>query len=164
VTKLRNIRSDPSRNDRAALDRHRQPDFISQGRISLAEAEQLFAAFRGTLNAYLWGGVALVHDTLSSARQSSSLLVAAILAVAALHTQDNGQSFDRCYVMLSELASQTMFQRYHTLDDIRGLCIGAFWLSDLSWKLSGLAVRIATELNIHQHCARALLMVSSIRL
>jgi hypothetical protein len=156
VTKLRNIRSDPSRNDRAALDRHRQPDFISQGRITLAEAEQLFAAFRGTLNAYLWSGVALVHDTLSSARESSSLLVAAILAVAALHTQDNGESFDRCYVILSELASATMFQRYHTLDDIRGLCIGAFWLSDLSWKLSGLAVRIATELNIHQHCARAL--------
>jgi hypothetical protein len=156
VTKLRNIRSDPSRGDRTTIDRHRQPDFITQGRISLAEAEELFAAFRGTLNAYLWGGVALVHETLSSARQSSSLLVAAILAVAALHTQDDGQSFDRCYVVLSELASQTMFQRYHTLDDIRGLCIGAFWLSDLSWKLSGLAVRIATELNIHQHCARAL--------
>ncbi|SCO34708.1 related to Transcriptional activator of proteases prtT [Fusarium fujikuroi] len=156
ATKLRNIRSDPSRDGRAALDRHRQPDFISQGRITLAEAESLFAAFQGTLNAYLWGGVALVHDTLSSARESSSLLVAAILAVAALHTQDDGQSFDRCYVVFAELASQAMFQRYHTLDDIRGLCIGAFWLSDLSWKLSGLAVRIATELNIHQHCARAL--------
>lgn len=156
ATKLRNIRSDPSRDGRAALDRHRQPDFISQGRITLAEAENLFAAFQGTLNAYLWGGVALVHDTLSSARESSSLLVAAILAVAALHTQDDGQGFDRCYVVFAELASQAMFQRYHTLDDIRGLCIGAFWLSDLSWKLSGLAVRIATELNIHQHCARAL--------
>ncbi|KAG7436382.1 Transcriptional activator of proteases prtT [Fusarium oxysporum f. sp. raphani] len=156
ATKLRNIRSDPSSDGRAALDRRHQPDFISQGRISLAEAEHLFSAFQGTLNAYLWGGVALVHDTLSSARESSSLLVAAILAVAALHTQDDGQRFDRCYVVLAELASQAMFQRYHTLDDIRGLCIGAFWLSDLSWKLSGLAVRIATELNIHQHCARAL--------
>ncbi|KAL7769782.1 hypothetical protein ACKLNR_001166 [Fusarium oxysporum f. sp. zingiberi] len=156
ATKLRNIRSDPSSDGRAALDRRHQPDFISQGRISLVEAEHLFSAFQGTLNAYLWGGVALVHDTLSSARESSSLLVAAILAVAALHTQDAGQSFDRCYVVLAELASQAMFQRYHTLDDIRGLCIGAFWLSDLSWKLSGLAVRIATELNIHQHCARAL--------
>ncbi|RBR07598.1 hypothetical protein FVER53590_12737 [Fusarium verticillioides] len=156
ATKLRNIRSDPSRDGRAALDRHRQPDFISQGRITLTEAENLFTAFQGTLNAYLWAGVALVHDTLSSARESSSLLVAATLAVAALHTQDDGQSFDRCYVVFAELASQAMFQRYHTLDDIRGLCIGAFWLSDLSWKLSGLAVRIATELNIHQHCARAL--------
>ncbi|RBQ79697.1 hypothetical protein FVER14953_12737 [Fusarium verticillioides] len=142
ATKLRNIRSDPSRDGRAALDRHRQPDFISQGRITLTEAENLFTAFQGTLNAYLWAGVALVHDTLSSARESSSLLVAATLAVAALHTQDDGQSFDRCYVVFAELASQAMFQRYHTLDDIRGLCIGAFWLSDLSWKLSGLAVSI----------------------
>ncbi|KAM0330222.1 hypothetical protein ACHAQA_004397 [Verticillium albo-atrum] len=158
VTKLRNIRSDPgSRADALlAATRSGEPDFIAQGRVPLAEAEQLFARFRGTLNAYLWGGIALLHDNLLSARQSSPLLVAAILAVTALHAQDEGHSFDRCYPVFLDLASQCMFQRYHTLDDVRGLCIGAFWLSDVSWKLSGLAVRIATELNLHQFCAKAL--------
>lgn len=34
--------------------------------------------------------------------------------------------------------------------------IAAFWLSDASWKLSGHAIRIATELNIHQSFSRAL--------
>ena len=43
-----------------------------------------------------------------------------------------------------------MFSRYHNIDDVRGLCIGAFWLSDVSWTLSGHAIRIATELNLHQ--------------
>ncbi|EEY20207.1 conserved hypothetical protein [Verticillium alfalfae VaMs.102] len=158
VTKLRNIRSDPGSRADALLAARRsgEPDFIAQGRVPLAEAEQLFARFRGTLNAYLWGGVALLHDNLLSARQSSPLLVAAILAVTALHAQDEGVSFDRCYPVFLDLASQCMFQRYHTLDDVRGLCIGAFWLSDVSWKLSGLAVRIATELNLHQFCAKAL--------
>lgn len=49
-----------------------------------------------------------------------------------------------------------MFDRRHQLDDVRALCIGAFWLADLSWKLSGHAVRIATELGIHQSFRKAL--------
>ncbi|CAG9987006.1 unnamed protein product [Clonostachys byssicola] len=158
VTRLRNIRSDPGshRHGPVTSDRGQPMDFIDEDRACLADAEKLFTTFKGTLNAYLWGGVVLVHDTLASARQSSPLLVAAILAVTALHTQDEGQSFDRYYPILLEIAGQSLFQRYHNLDDIRGLCIGAFWLSDVSWKLSGLAVRIATELNIHQSCAKAL--------
>uniref|UniRef100_A0A0B7K4U7 Xylanolytic transcriptional activator regulatory domain-containing protein n=1 Tax=Bionectria ochroleuca TaxID=29856 RepID=A0A0B7K4U7_BIOOC len=105
VTRLRNIRSDPGshRHGPVTSDRGQPMDFIDEDRACLADAEKLFTTFKGTLNAYLWGGV-----------------------------------------------------RYHNLDDIRGLCIGAFWLSDVSWKLSGLAVRIATELNIHQSCAKAL--------
>lgn len=156
VTKLRNIRSDPGAHIHRPSSRQTEPDFISQGRISVEEAEALFASFRGTLNAYLWGGIALVHETLDSVRASSTLLTSAILAVTALHAQDEGRSYDVCYPIFLELVSQTMFDRYHTLDDVRALCIGAFWLSDVSWKLSGLAVRIATELNLHQACAKAL--------
>ncbi|KAG8419424.1 hypothetical protein J3458_004291 [Metarhizium acridum] len=95
-------------------------------------------------------------DFISQGKASSSLLTAAILAVTALHAQDDGTSFDVCYPIFLELVSQAMFDRYHSLDDVRGLCIGAFYLSDLSWKLSGLAVRIATELNLHQFCAMAI--------
>ena len=156
MTKLRNIRSDPGARVHLSSNRAQEPDFIAQGKFSVREAEQLFSAFRGTLNAYLWGGVALVHDSLAATRLSSPILTAAIMAVTALHAKDEGRAFDICYPIFLELASQSMFDRYHTLDDVRGLCIGAFWLSDVSWKLSGLAVRIATELNLHQFCARAL--------
>ncbi|KFG78669.1 putative fungal specific transcription factor [Metarhizium anisopliae] len=156
VTKLRNVRSDPWARMHRPSSPSQKPDFISQGKFNLQEAERLFARFRETLNAYLWGGIALVHDSLEGARASSSLLTAAILAVTALHAQDDGTSFDVCYPIFLELVSQAMFDRYHSLDDVRGLCIGAFYLSDLSWKLSGLAVRIATELNLHQFCAMAI--------
>ncbi|TKW53479.1 Transcriptional activator of proteases prtT [Colletotrichum tanaceti] len=158
VTKLRNIRSDPGARVHLHLpsSRAHEPDFIAQGKFGVQEAEHLFSRFRGTLNAYLWGGIALVHDNLTATRMSSPLLTAAILAVTALHEQDEGRAFDICYPTFLELAGQTMFDRYHSLDDVRGLCIGAFWLSDISWKVSGLAVRIATELNLHQFCAKAL--------
>ena len=157
ATKLRNIRSDPwaHHGQRPPL-KSAETDFIAQGRVSLRDAEYLFDTFRSTLNAYLWGGIALVHETLDAARASSSILTSAILAVTSLHTQDEGRAFDICYPVFLELVSQAVFDRYHTLDDVRGLCIGAFWLSDLSWKLSGLAVRIATELNLHQFCAKSL--------
>ncbi|KAG6031420.1 hypothetical protein E4U41_007573 [Claviceps citrina] len=156
VTKLRNVRSDPWARGHHRPCSPRKADFITQGKVHLHEAEELFARFRETLNAYLWGGIALVHDTLDEVRASSPLLTAAILAVTALHAPGDGRAFDICYPVFLELVSQAMFERYHALDDVRGLCIGAFYLSDLSWKLSGLAVRIATELNLHQFCAMAL--------
>ncbi|OAA78279.1 Zn(2)-C6 fungal-type DNA-binding domain protein [Akanthomyces lecanii RCEF 1005] len=157
ATKLRNIRSDPwAHHSQHPPLKSAESDFIAQGRVSLRDAEYLFDTFRSTLNAYLWGGIALVHETLDAARASSSILTSAILAVTSLHTQDEGRAFDICYPVFLELVSQAVFDRYHTLDDVRGLCIGAFWLSDLSWKLSGLAVRIATELNLHQFCAKSL--------
>ncbi|KAG6280706.1 hypothetical protein E4U47_006598 [Claviceps purpurea] len=153
---LTKLRSDPCTRMRRSSSHTRKADFISQGKFDLEEAERLFSRFRETLNAYLWGGIALVHDTLEETRASSSLLTAAILAVTALHAQDGGRAFDTCYPIFLELVSEALFDRYHALDDVRGLCIGAFYLSDLSWRLLGLAVIIATELNLHQFCAMAL--------
>ncbi|KAG6016442.1 hypothetical protein E4U43_003650 [Claviceps pusilla] len=150
LTKLRNVRSHPWARIHRTPSQTLKADFIAQGKFDLLEAERLFARFRETLNAYLWGGIALAHDTLDEVRASSSLLTAAILAVTALHAQDDGRAFDVCYSIFLELVTQAVFDRHQVLDDVRGLCIGAFYLSDLSWKLSGLAVRIATELNLHQ--------------
>ncbi|KAH6669797.1 putative fungal-specific transcription factor [Halenospora varia] len=149
VTKLRNLRSNPqskSRQYNTSMD----DDFISCGRVSIQDAEQLFQHFSKYLNAYLWGGIALVHSNLTAVRQSSSLLLAAILTVSALHVPGMEEVFDVCYAEFVELICDSMLDKYHTLDGVRGLTIGAFWLSDLSWKLSGHAVRIATELNLHQ--------------
>ncbi|KAG5957549.1 hypothetical protein E4U58_005864 [Claviceps cyperi] len=89
----------------------RKADFISQGKFDLDEAERLFSRFRETLNAYLWGGIALVHDTLDETRASSSLLTAAILAVTALHAQDGDRAFDICYPIFWELVSEAPLGR-----------------------------------------------------
>ncbi|KAM0330951.1 hypothetical protein ACHAQA_003908 [Verticillium albo-atrum] len=87
---------------------------------------------------------------------SSELLTATILTVTALHIPTSASTFDACYKEFLSLISSSMFSRYHSIDDVRGLCIAAFWLSEVSWKLSGHAIRIATELNIHQSFSRAL--------
>lgn len=133
VTKLRNLRSNPrgyfQHGTTAPLE---DDDFISRGEISLKEAEEMFRIFDHSLNQYLWGGMVLVHKDLLSVRRSSSLLLAAILAVTALHIPGKSATFDICYAQFLDLVSDSMMDRYHTLDGIRGLCIGAFWLSDVS--------------------------------
>lgn len=149
VTKLRNLRSYPMEKPmpKSTL---LEEDFISRGYVSLHEAEELFAYFSRTMNQLLWGGILLVHKDLTSVRRASSLLSAAVLTVAALHIPNRTETLNRCYDEYVSLVSSMSLTRTHTLDDIRALCVGAFWLSDLSWKLSGHAVRIATELGLHQ--------------
>ncbi|KAJ6157309.1 hypothetical protein N7470_004901 [Penicillium chermesinum] len=130
-------------------------DFISRGVVELQEAEELFYHFDVVLNRYLWDGALLAHKDLASVRRSSSMLSAAILAVTALHMPNKERTFDTCYTEFAKLASESMLGHHHTLDDIRAVCIGAFWLADVSWKLSGYAVRIATERNLHQFYRKA---------
>jgi hypothetical protein len=124
-------------------------DLIRSGVLSLNMAEALFTFFSERMNQYLWGGIALVHDDLAATRRSSVLLSTAVLTVASMHLSGKEDLFDRCCARFSSLVAKTMVVSTHTLDTIRALIIGAFWLYDWSWKLSGLAVRIATELNLH---------------
>ena len=147
VTKLRNLRNNPVEKPRLTL---LEEDFISRGLISVHEAEELFAYFSRTMNQLLWGGIILVHRDLTSVRRASTLLSAAVLTVAALHIPNRTETLNLCYNEYVSLVSSMSLTRAHTLDDVRGLCVGAFWLSELSWKLSGHAVRIATELGLHQ--------------
>lgn len=52
--------------------------------------------------------------------------------------------------MFVSLASSSSLSRNHNLDDVRALCLAAFYLPNLSWRLCGQAARLAAEMNIHQ--------------
>ncbi|KAJ5114653.1 hypothetical protein NUU61_000412 [Penicillium alfredii] len=155
VTQLSENR-ESSPGQQYAPDQALVTDFISRGVVELQEAEELFYHFDQVLNRYLWDGALLAHKDMTSVRRSSSMLSAAILAVTALHMPTKERTFDTCYTEFAKLASESMLGHHHTMDDIRALCIGAFWLADVSWKLSGYAVRIATEHNLHQCYRKAI--------
>jgi hypothetical protein len=156
VTKLRNLRSYQSGRRPLTGDMLMREDFITRGLISLDEAKDLFQLFYTSPNQFLWGGIALKHQNLTSVRRSSPLLTAAILTVAALHMPGNANIFDVCYAEFTRLVCDSVLDRFHSLDEVRALTIGAFYLSDVSWKLSGLAVRLATELNLHHAFHKAI--------
>lgn len=157
VIKLKNLRSSNSERPDGTRRNPMASDLIAQGKISEAQADELFRRFSTSLNQYIWGGVALVHDNLQSVRESSSLLLTAILSVTALHLPDAEHVLDVCYSEFLSLVSESMFERYHSLDDVRALCIGAFYLSEVSWKLSGHAVRMATEMHLHTAYSKAIM-------
>jgi hypothetical protein len=151
LTRIRTLSN--SMPDRSALTSPEE-DFIAQGRVSLAEAEELFRRFMQDIRLYLWAGILFPHKSLEAVRRSSSLLTAAMLTIAALHTPGSDDALQKCYSIFVSLTYNTCLSRPQNLDDIRAQALGAFYLSNLSWKLSGLAVRSAVELNLHQSFQR----------
>ncbi|KAK9453092.1 transcription factor C6 [Dipodascopsis uninucleata] len=153
VTKLETLKG-YSKGDGVSTKSCLEEDFISAGLLGLEEAEMLFSFFYRTMNQFLWGGIALPYNDLESVRRASSILTTAILSVAALNLPNSNKAFLNCYNEYIRLTFTVTLSRNHSLDELRALIIGAFWLPDLSWKLSGLAIRVATEMDVHKSVRR----------
>lgn len=110
------------------------PDLITRGKISLASAEHFALLYQQRLDRFLYR-ILIDRDSLASIRSSSPLLTAAVCTVGALHAQSS--AYGTCYQEFMREYSTRMCSKKHNLDDVRGLCIGAFWLSDMSWALAG---------------------------
>lgn len=147
LTKLKNLRHNAGWKPKSSLI---HDDFISQGVVSTEEAEFLFTRFMDVNNKLLWDGGLLLHQSLDSVRHGSTMLAAAVLTIGALHTPGQTETFHKSYDIFVSLVCGSSLSRNHSLDDIRALCIGAFYLANLSWKLSGQATRIAAEIGLHQ--------------
>lgn len=135
---------------KVAPTRGESVDILVRGTITIEEAEYLFNYYRKNINSLLWGGILCQHKTLQDARQSSAVLTAAVITVAALHAPDQKKILPSAYDEFVSISGSDSLSRSHNLDDIRGLCIGAFYLTNLSWRLTSQAVRMATEVNLHQ--------------
>ncbi|CAK7217461.1 hypothetical protein SCUCBS95973_003160 [Sporothrix curviconia] len=137
----------------SSLDR--LDDLIARGAITLATAEHCFATYKTKLDSHVYD-ILTDHDSLAGIRVGSPLLTAAVCAVGALHSSGwHTATYAVCHDEFLKEYTSRIASRHHPLDDVRALCIGAFWLSDLSWMLSGTAVRIAVELNLHRGVSKA---------
>lgn len=144
-----------------------RPDLISCGLISPRAAEDLFSFYQQHLDPCIHNMLE-EDDSLASVRARSSLLAAAICSVAAFCK--GSQDYQSCLDAFTREVSRKVFAETHTFDDVRALCVGAFWLNEISSALNGLgecpssgsnrearltttlypAVRIATELDLHR--------------
>jgi hypothetical protein len=114
----------------------KKPTLVSKGIVKVHQARVLFTLYHDRLDHLLYQ---ILGDDmcLDTALESSPLLVAAVCTVAALHSTQFGHLFEPCLAELKHLVSSESLSRKHNMDDIRGLCVGGFWLSSLSWALSG---------------------------
>ncbi|KAF2451763.1 hypothetical protein P171DRAFT_426228 [Karstenula rhodostoma CBS 690.94] len=146
-------RPTPTPTPLSATSRHE--DIISRGRISPENAQACLHLYRTKLDHFPYQ-ILGDHDerSLSSIRAASPFLLAAICSVGSLHMAPG--DFDACYEEFRAMYSSRSFAKDINLDDIRALCIGAFWLSEISWALVGTAVRMSTELQLHKSFDQAL--------
>lgn len=147
LTRIRNLRNIVGRKPNANLI---EEDFIAQGIVSHEEAEDLFARYMANVHQMLWAGMLCPHLTLEAVRRNSTLLTAAVLTTSAMLTPGKNDALHKCYSIFVSLAYSTCLARVNNVDDIRALVLAAFYVPNLSWKLSGIAVRNAVEMNMHQ--------------
>jgi hypothetical protein len=124
-------------------DRSRQ-DLITRAIISLDTAESLYRVYKEKLDHLLYG-ILKDHESFASIRASSPLLTAAVCTIGALHS--SSPEFKACYDEFISLSTAQVFSKKNTADEVRALCIGAFWLSDVSWTLVGIGKQVYRMLN-----------------
>ncbi|PPJ50789.1 hypothetical protein CBER1_06506 [Cercospora berteroae] len=130
-----------------------EQDIITRGIIGEKQAQAYLDIYQNRLDHFVYR---IIGDrkTLAEVRADSPLLLAAICTVGALHLA--AADFEKCYQEFVAIAATQTFSRRNTVDDIRALCIGAFWLSGISWTCIGAAVRISTEVQLHRSIFKAL--------
>lgn len=110
-------------------------DLISCGAIPLEAADDCLAYFVKHLNPYLHG-ILDSRTSLGELRARSTLLTAAICVVASFCSAP--ERYQACYDTFVADVSSKLFSPNYTYDDVRALCIAAFWLDDISPNLCGL--------------------------
>lgn len=151
LTKLQAFRSPdgPEERQGRAID-----DFISRGVISFSDAQRLFSLYRDRLDSFMYG-VGCRYQSLDELRQRSSILTVAILTVAALHDPAANSIYGLCRSEFRRMVERSIFDRQVNHDYLRAMCVASYWLSDMSWMLSGHAIRRVTEGNLYNIHIRA---------
>lgn len=129
--------------------RRKDHDLVAQKLITEEEAVSMLELFQSNHSSHLFSAGISIDATVDLLRASSTVLFTAVMLVAAFHMSGREALHDKIHGIFMGLVTSVMWDRFHTLDDIRGLVIAAFWQPYLSWKLSGLSIRMATELNLH---------------
>ncbi|KAK0308936.1 hypothetical protein LTR01_004816 [Friedmanniomyces endolithicus] len=136
------------------VDAHRaEQDIITRGVVTVEQAQAYLDIYQNRLDHFLYR-IMGDRKTLSEVRKASPLLLAAVCSVGALHL--SAPDFEKCYQEFVTIAAAQSFSRRNTVEEVRGLCIGAFWLSGLEWQCIGAAVRIATDIQLHRSIFKAL--------
>lgn len=113
------------------------PDLITRGVLSKKSAEALVEFYKQHLDPHihfmLAGG-----DNLEKLRERSSLLTAAVCAVASFCS--GSVEHQNCLDALTQEVSTKVFAKEYCFDDVRAMCIGSLWLVDMSSALNGLGI------------------------
>jgi len=152
ITRLRSLRSDNAAEEPAASNAVAlgdiNPDFISKGIISVQDAERLVGIYINRIDHFMYAIIGRHYRDLNTLRRKSPILTACLCTVGALHDPMSNHLYGVCKREFQQLMAASMFDCRIDKDHLRAMCVGAYWLHDVSWTLSGYAIRRATEVNL----------------
>ncbi|KAJ5219732.1 hypothetical protein N7468_008936 [Penicillium chermesinum] len=132
-------------------------DLIARGIITLENAKLYFSKYQQRLDHFVYRILGDHSEvTFDSTRRASPLLIAAVCTVGALHFASTHADFDLCRAEFVSLSEKQSFAPCSSIETVRALCIGAFWLTDLSWPLVATALRVATDMQLHRSFFKAM--------
>jgi hypothetical protein len=125
-----------------------EPDFISRGVITEAEADHLARSYVGHLDHFFYGHLQK-YANLTEVRKTSTLLALTLCTVAAIHDPNGSELYDKLSAEFRNVASSLLFRTRLGLEDIKALCMASYWLGDMTWILSALLVRKSIAMQYH---------------
>jgi hypothetical protein len=149
VTKLRFLREAQQGTTHNEIGTVLHPDFMERSLLKPSEAERLTQLYLTRLDPYFYGHLEHYAD-LTSILKTSTILAICVCTVAALHDPDGSDVYEKLCTELRSVVSSTMFDSRLELEDIRALCIAAYWLCDFTWTLSSFSIRKAISLQYHK--------------
>jgi hypothetical protein len=109
-------------------------DLTSSDLVTPEMARELFNVYQDKYDHYVYR-ILGDHRSLETVRSASPLLLSAICAVSSLQTASD--DFELYYQAFLKACSARAFSKECTIEDVQAYCIGAFWLSEMSWNLVG---------------------------
>ncbi|KAL1959028.1 hypothetical protein VTO42DRAFT_3269 [Malbranchea cinnamomea] len=125
-----------------------EPDFITRGIITEAEADRFTKSYIGHLDHFFYGHLQK-YSNLTEIRKTSTLLALTQCTVAALHDPNGTEAYDKLSRELRNVTSGLLFRTRLGLEDIKAFCMASYWLGDMTWILSAVVVRKAIAMHYH---------------
>ncbi|KLJ06253.1 hypothetical protein EMPG_10322 [Blastomyces silverae] len=126
-----------------------EPDFISRGVVTFEQADQLAKSYLGRLDHFFYDFVLRQYANIREIRQTSTLLAVTLCTIASLHDPLGTEVYEKLSRELRNVASSLMFRHRLGMEDIKALCMGSYWLGDMTWILSALVSRKAIAMHYH---------------
>ena len=114
------------------------PDLVTRGLITQHILEKHFSYYKYCLNPQIYHLISS-SDTVANLLERSSLLLLAICAAAAFSA--GTEDYETCLKIFIDEVSAMAFYHNPSFDDVRALCIGAFWLGKEATALNAMGQR-----------------------
>ncbi|KAF9236150.1 fungal-specific transcription factor domain-containing protein [Melanogaster broomeanus] len=138
------------------IERHSPPDIVLHGLVTSADVDKLFEIFWNQVNPFIGLLDPKLHTT-SSIFQRCPFLFTAICAISSRYCPEKSNIYPVAMHFAKHSAANALIDGWKSVELCQAYILMSIyavparrWEEDRSWLYTGLAVRVATDLNLHQ--------------